>query len=103
MTVFSPELHSLPLESLTDVLENPQAVLLDVRDPDEFVRGHHPQAINCPLTSLDKFQADKSRTYYLICKTGKRSQQANIILLEQGYSAYSFSQGMEAWQGPISK
>jgi rhodanese-related sulfurtransferase len=55
-----------------------QALVVDVREPDEFAAGHIPDAINLPLSS---FQASRlpdpaGRTLVLNCLGGKRSAQA---------------------------
>lgn len=93
-------------ESINNVshinFENSQQVLLDVRTLEEYEEGHLPNAINIDFKS-DDFEEiidslDKSKTYYVYCKTGKRSQQAvkklkkaginNLVNLKEGYSAY---------------
>lgn len=95
------ETDSVNNVSHIDFTESNQ-VLLDVRTPEEFAEGHLPNAININLKS-DKFEEiidtlDKSKTYYVYCRTGKRSTEAikklnkvgieNLVNLKDGYSAY---------------
>lgn len=82
--------------------ENSDNVLLDVRTAEEYEEGHLPNSINLNVNSEDFNAAldtlDKSKTYYVYCKSGKRSTNAvnklhkagveNLINLKDGYSAY---------------
>ena len=58
------------------------AVLVDVRTPEEFSEGSVKGAINIPLDKIDKnldFFKDK-KTVIVFCKSGGRSSQAKSIL-----------------------
>ncbi|AKK11883.1 rhodanese-like domain-containing protein [Corynebacterium uterequi] len=58
------------------------AVLIDVREPDEYAEAHAAGAINIPLSTLperaDEVPADGD--VYLICKAGGRSAKAGEYL-----------------------
>jgi len=77
-------------------------VVLDVRTPEEFAKGHIPGAINVDFNAPD-FQKkvaelDKSKTYLVHCAAGVRSAKActvmdkiafpNIVNLEPGFRAW---------------
>jgi NADPH-dependent 2,4-dienoyl-CoA reductase/sulfur reductase-like enzyme/rhodanese-related sulfurtransferase len=69
--------------------------IIDVRDPSEFVRGHHKSAVNIPLNSI-RFRLDeipKNRNIWLYCLVGKRSYFASRILRQKGFNAWSVSGG----------
>ena len=55
-----------------------QALVVDVREPDEFADGHVPGAINLPLSSFDPAAVPHpgDRTVVLNCLGGKRSGMA---------------------------
>lgn len=58
----------------------PNAVLIDVRTPSEFVSGHIKNAINIDFQD-DSFPSeiqklDPSKTYFVYCRSGSRSGQA---------------------------
>jgi rhodanese-related sulfurtransferase len=58
----------------------PNAVLIDVRTPPEFVSGHIENAINIDFQD-DSFPSeiqklDPSKTYFVYCRSGSRSEQA---------------------------
>lgn len=92
---------SLPITDVEQALKSTNAVLLDVREVDEFASGHIPQAINQPLSQLDQFKGDKNKHYLVICQSGMRSQRATDVLTSQGYQAVNVKGGMNAWTGEM--
>jgi rhodanese-related sulfurtransferase len=77
----------------------PAAVLLDVREDDEWNRGHAADARHIPMgqvpTRLDEI--DRSATLYVICKAGGRSAQVARLLAHHGYEPINVTGGMLAW------
>lgn len=78
-------------------------LILDVRTPEEFAKGHVPGAINIPHSHLPARiseiadAADKDIVLY--CKTGVRSEQAASRLRENGFTRLLHLDGdMEAWE-----
>lgn len=77
------------------------AILIDVRTPEEYAEGHLEDALNINWYDADfaeKFDGmDKQKTVYVYCKSGRRSLEAqeklksvgfkNVINLEGGYDA----------------
>lgn len=72
--------------------------VLDVREVEEFEVLHLEGARNLPLSQLaDTYdQLDKSKSYYVICKSGMRSARACQFLSEQGYDVINVQGGMDA-------
>jgi len=66
--------------------QDTDALLLDVRTPDEVKEGKIPGSINVPLDSLENATFDKNITIYVYCKGGKRSQAAYTLLKNKGYN-----------------
>jgi NADPH-dependent 2,4-dienoyl-CoA reductase/sulfur reductase-like enzyme/rhodanese-related sulfurtransferase len=69
--------------------------IIDVRDPAEFIRGHHKDAVNIPLNSI-RFMLDevpKNRDIWTYCLVGKRSYFASRILRQKGFKAWNISGG----------
>jgi rhodanese-related sulfurtransferase len=79
-----------------------KAVLLDVRDPNEYSAGHLPGAINVSRGLLefnvwDKV-SDKNTKIYVYCKTAGRSALATKTLNELGYkNAVLMDANFEDW------
>lgn len=73
--------------------------LIDVREPDEYVAGHVPGAKLIPLATVPvrTSELDKTKTQYVICKSGGRSAQAAQFLIEQGFAAINIAGGTMAW------
>lgn len=65
-------------EELAAMLQDARAILVDVREPDEFAAGHIAGAINLPLSrfSPDQLPAAAGNTIVLQCAGGKRSGMA---------------------------
>ncbi|CAM2933154.1 rhodanese [Streptococcus agalactiae LMG 14747] len=93
--------QGLSISDVDQALKEKNTVLLDVREVDEFISGHIPQAINQPLSQLDQFKGDKTKHYLIICQSGMRSQRATDYLTSQGYQAINVKDGMNAWTGDI--
>lgn len=77
----------------------PDAFLIDVREPDEFVTGHVPTARPIPLSVLPQAtgRLPHDRTVYVICASGNRSRRAAALLRERGLDAVSVAGGTGAW------
>jgi len=81
----------------------PQAVLLDVRTPEEFAKGHLPQARNINWTGDDfKFgigRLDKSTPVFVYCLSGARSAAAAKEMRAQGFqSVLELQGGIMKWR-----
>jgi len=78
--------------------------LVDVRQPEEYSRGHIPGAQLLPLAQLDadvsQLPSDQELVFY--CHSGARSQAAAVIAADSNLplkKIYSLSGGMMAWDG----
>ena len=80
------------------------AVLLDVREPEEWAAGRIAGAVHVPMMSLpQRLQYDPGpltpdTAIVVICKMGGRSAQVTAWLRHQGYDATNLEGGMLAWQ-----
>jgi rhodanese-related sulfurtransferase len=74
-------------------------VLLDVREDDEWNRGHAADAQHIPMgqvaARLDEI--DRSATLYVICKAGGRSAKVAELLAGNGFEPVNVNGGMLAW------
>ncbi|WP_119978982.1 rhodanese-like domain-containing protein [Shewanella algidipiscicola] len=66
------------------------AMIVDVRTPEEFAQGHLANAINIPFENIAaefaKRNIDKATNVVLYCRSGRRSDIAQMSLIEQGYT-----------------
>jgi NADPH-dependent 2,4-dienoyl-CoA reductase/sulfur reductase-like enzyme/rhodanese-related sulfurtransferase len=81
-------------------LDGTGALLLDVRDPEEFAAGHIPRSINMPLPELrDRCsELPKTREVWISCGVGQRAYYATRFLRQMGYQARNLSGGYSTYQ-----
>ena len=82
------------------------AVLLDVRTPQEYQEGHIPESKNVPLQQLDNIASvakNKDIPLFVYCYSGSRSRQATGILQRMGYSKVNNIGGIAAYSGKVEK
>ena len=72
------------------------SLLVDVRLPEEYARGHLPGAINVPLYELRRRVADidAGRELSVYCDTGRRSASAVFLFRERGLQAHLVEGGV---------
>ncbi|WP_432741792.1 rhodanese-like domain-containing protein [Methylobacter sp. G7] len=79
-----------------------KAVIVDVREDDEWNAHHIPGAIHIPLGQLNERLAElepyKNRPVITQCQSGLRSAKAQLTLNSAGFSkVYSMDGGIQAW------
>ncbi len=75
------------------------AIVIDVREPGEYLTGHVPGATLVPMGQLPSrlHEIAKDQPVYLICASGNRSLSMASLLIRAGYDAYSVTGGTGAW------
>ena len=98
----------LSQEEWAEKLDNDNnAVILDVRTPEEMEDGYIPDAINIDIYLGQEFldqleQLDKSKNYYVYCRSGNRSRQACLLMKQTGIpNAYNLEGGIIEWEGDV--
>lgn len=74
------------------------AILLDVRENDEWTAGHAPGAVHVRLGDLDAHTFDTTAPIVAVCRSGNRSGSAAKKLAAAGVTVYNLVGGMGAWQ-----
>ena len=78
-----------------------KVLVLDVRTPEEYAKGHIPGAVNVPIDKLSpqiqEMHITKETTIVTTCDRGGRSSRAALELRKMGYQATSFCR-IEEWQ-----
>lgn len=75
-------------------------ICLDARTPEEFNSGHLDGAVNLNYLSqdlaseLETLSPDK--TYYVCCRSGRRSLRVCVLLKNMGYTVYNLDGGMNS-------
>ena len=76
-------------EELKNMKTIPGAVLLDVREKDEYEEEHIPNSVNIPLSNLEQIEDmhyTKDTPLFVYCHSGRRSGAAVLRLRELGYT-----------------
>ena len=75
------------------------ALLLDVREPNEWNAGHAPGAQFVPLGQLPERvnELPRDRRIVAVCRVGGRSARATEFLIAAGIDAVNLAGGMRAW------
>ncbi|MDT2726116.1 rhodanese-like domain-containing protein [Lactococcus formosensis] len=94
-------MRSIQMKQLKEKLG--QVVLIDVREEDEYLKGHIPTAINIPLSVLDQRYSEIKGESYIICQSGLRSMQACQLLQSQGIEVTNVTGGTLAWGEELEK
>ena len=87
-------------EAVLECRNTPDAVLLDVREANEFETGHIPGAVNVPLSRINAIGIPKDKVLYIYCLRGTRSRRAADILRRMGYTAKSIG-GITGYKGSM--
>lgn len=112
--MFKPA-HELVLEAKKSVTEcspaevhdrmtSANALLIDVREPDEYRQGHVASAVNIPRgmlefrISMEPTLQNLARPIILYCKNSGRSALSAIAMQSMGFTnVVSMAGGFEAW------
>ncbi|WP_430785312.1 rhodanese-like domain-containing protein [Virgibacillus flavescens] len=81
-----------------------KAQLIDVREPQEFKKGHILGARNIPVTQMKQrlVEIRKDKPVYLYCQSGSRSARAAQLLNKKGYEDLNQLQGgFKKWTGKV--
>jgi rhodanese-related sulfurtransferase len=98
----SDAITDVDVSAAQQIVDDGNAVILDVRTPEEFAAGHLPGAININVESSDFATKvaglDESTETLVYCRTGNRSGIATDTMADLGFTDMSDLQGgIEAW------
>jgi rhodanese-related sulfurtransferase len=85
---------------------NTNYVLLDVRSPQECQAGMQENAIQLNFLDQEVFMSgiealDKSKDYFVYCRSGARSSNACEVLNQKGFTTNNLLGGMLQWDGVV--
>lgn len=85
--------------------QDKDAVILDVRTEEEVEDGYIPEAKNIDIYKGQEFideieKLDRDKSYYVYCRSGKRSAQACTLMDQKGFKeTYNLIGGFSEWKG----
>jgi len=91
-----------PLLAVTK-MNSADTVIVDVREPHEYVKGHIENSKNIPLdkvsAQLGTLDKHKSQPVIIVCQTGTRSIPACKTLIKAGFDhVFNITGGMQSWE-----
>lgn len=92
----------------TITADDTDAVILDVRTLEEVEEGIIPDAKHIDIYMGQGFidaveQLDKSKNYYVYCRSGGRSVQACTLMDQMGFeNTFNLLEGFSAWDGAVA-
>ena len=96
-------------EWISQLENDDNAFILDVRTAEEVEDGYIPNATNLDIHLGQEFldeleKLDKNKNYYVYCRSGARSAQACAIMNSIGIeNAYNLLGGFMNWEGEIAE
>ena len=97
--------HISQAEAMKIMAGDEPYVIVDVRRPDEFAKGHIPGAINVPNEDIADEQPaelpDLDKVLLVHCQTGRRSAAASKKLADIGYTRVLEFGGIMTWKGEV--
>lgn len=94
-------LENINAQTANDWIKSGKAVLIDVREPDEWIKEHIPQAHLVPLSGFnpDDFPKDHDKIAVFHCRSGGRTEAAAPQILKTGFrKVYQLEGGIQAWR-----
>jgi rhodanese-related sulfurtransferase len=87
----------------TQMINRDDALILDVRENNEYSEGHIINSLHIPLsglkTRIKDLEKHKSKKVIIACRSGHRSSQACANLKKQGFEqVFNLSGGVMAWE-----
>lgn len=87
-------------QTAVDLINNDQAVLIDLRDKELFKKGHIIDSINASADDFEqpKMTKFKDKTIILVCDRGQKASMVAAKIRTQGYQPMVLEGGITAWQ-----
>jgi len=87
----------------TQMINRDDALILDVRENNEYSEGHIINSLHIPLSSLktrmEDLEKHKAKKVIIACRSGHRSSQACANLRKQGFEqVFNLRGGVMAWE-----
>ena len=87
----------------TQMINREDALILDVRENNEFTNGHIVNSVHIPLSNLktriSELEKYKNKKVIVACRSGHRSSQACANMKKEGFAeVFNLSGGVMAWE-----
>lgn len=94
-------LQKIDATTANQLLKDGEAVLIDVREPDEYIKEHVPQAHLVPLSGFnpEDFPKEHDKVAIFHCHSGGRTEASATQILQTGFrKVYQLEGGIQGWR-----
>lgn len=104
MVKVMPKIENINIRHIIQKAVDENAIIIDVRNREEFRRGHIPMAINVTLSEIQngKVNFPKGRTLIFYCDSGANSIKAARILAGYGYRTINAVGGIRQYDKELT-
>ena len=101
------EYKKITSDEAKNIMSTQKAIVVDVRSLEEYNEGHIPNAISVPLETIENEAEiklkNKDDLILVYCRSGRRSREAALKLIEKGYTNVIDFGGIQDWNGEVVK
>ena len=101
------EYKKITSDEAKNIMLTEKPIVVDVRSLEEYNEGHIPNAISIPLETIENEAETKLKNkddlILVYCRSGRRSREAALKLIEKGYTNVIDFGGIKDWNGEIVK
>ena len=101
------EYKKITSDEAKNIMLTEKPIVVDVRSLEEYNEGHIPNAISVPLETIENEAATKLKNkddlILVYCRSGRRSREAALRLIEKGYTNVIDFGGIQDWNGEVVK
>ena len=101
------EYKKITSDEAKKMMETQKVIVVDVRTLEEYNEGHIPNAISVPLETIENEAEAKLKNQdaliLVYCRSGRRSREAALKLIEKGYTNVIDFGGIKDWNGEVVK
>ena len=101
------EYKKITSDEAKKMMETQKVIVVDVRTLEEYNEGHIPNAISIPLETIENEAEvklkNKDDLILVYCRSGRRSREAALKLIEKGYTNVIDFGGIKDWNGEVVK
>ena len=101
------EYKKITSDEAKKMIETQKVIVVDVRTLEEYTEGHIPNAISVPLETIENEAEAKLKNkddlILVYCRSGRRSREAALKLIEKGYTNVIDFGGIQDWNAEIVK
>ena len=101
------EYKKITSDEAKNIMLTEKPIVVDVRSLEEYNEGHIPNAISVPLETIENEAETKLKNkddlILVYCRSGRRSREAALRLIEKGDTNVIDFGGIQDWNGEVVK